>query len=420
MNELKNQERGNYWIRREIEIGEGQSDYAKKLKEIWIGGSDAFLDMKFRNKEALKYAKKYFKEAVLYEVTEIAFVLALRLSKFYAYRGSRNEMLEIQKQVKKYQSLINIETNVDFFLTDVDKDIVHRLSNKKVLDKIDNYIEEVNKYLLEFDSLNLILGAYSLMIRQAQLRNNKNEIISLSNQAMEIIEKKDFDPPHVAYLIFEFPKILINIENKNFDAAMNIITGLYEKISIRSVNWNTIHSSEVLLNFRTLNFEKVKQLLSKVNRKNDTIFRERNKIYGAYASLFTSHHFPLGKFTGELLEHSKDREGHRANIIIVHLLHLLKYRRYGKYIDKVEAVKKFVQLYLKSNDIKFIRVRSFIKCLILAAHPRVGFNSAAWLRRTNVHLQKIQSNPRIETNQLLEQEIIDFEYLYSHVSSILK
>lgn len=421
MNNLENNSlQFTTWMRQEVEISKKQSNYAFKLVDIWKKGTSAYLNMKLRNPGAVEDTKRVLRLAMKYEITEVAFLLSMRLMKYYALRSSKAKMIQIQNVVKEKQDLLNAETQVEFYLTDIDKDISHKISNDKILKRLESYIQETESFLHKFNSLNFLLNAYTLKIRKAQIENDKNSIVSISNEVMERLIHKDYDLPHVVYYLFEFPLISIHIENKNYEEAERIINSLYEKLDNKSLNWMAVQSMDILLNFRRLDFEKVCDILDRAKKYDNDINRERNKIFGAFVSFFTDRSFPLGKFKGELIEHNKDRQGYRVTIIILHLLHLLKYRKYGAYIDKVEAIEKYMQRYLKSTSKKTIRSRYFLKCLMLAAHKRVNFNKQAFQRRTEELYLKIKSTPPYETKQLLEQEPIDFEYLYFVVKGMLK
>ena len=404
----------------DIIMEEEQSEYVNRFTNIWKLGTIANMNLMLRNKGASTQAERILKQSLKYDLTEVAFFLAKRLMKYYPYRGRKIDTIRLQKIVQSTQSLLNIETKLEYWLMDIDKDIINRLSNDSILEKLDNYIEEIDSFLYQFDSLSFLLASYTLKIRKAQLENNYNQIIALSNEATVRLEDKVYALPYVVFSLFHFPLISIYIEQKNMEEAEQIIKKLYTQLKPKSVNWFAVHSLEIILNFRKLNFERVEELLGMVKRYDNDINRERNKIYGAYVSLFTTRRFTLGKFTGELVKHDKDKKGHRVNIIIVHLLHLLQYKKYGIYIDKVEAIQKYMQRYLKSTSPKILRGRYFIKCLLLAAHNRVNFNRNAWLRRTEKLLDKIKTTPKSETNQLLEQEPIDYEYLYDYVKERLK
>lgn len=421
MNSLQNLNRNVHsLLQNEVEVSVGQSSYAKVLVDIWKLGVNANLNLILRNENACQESERILKQALKFDITEVVYFLSKQLMKFYPTQGKKVETSRIQNLVLSTQELLNAETTVEFFLSDIDKEIINKLSNERVLLKLNHYINETDCLLEKNNSLNFICYAYALKLRKAQLENDQTQICFLSNKAISSLEKKPFELPHVVYLLFRFPLISIYIENQQFDKAEKLIKYLYTKLDKKSINWFAIYSSEILLNFRKLNFENVCTLLNMVKRHDNDINRERNKMYGAYVSLFTQRQFTLGKFKGELMIHDKDRQGHRVNIIIVHLLHLLKYKRYGLYIDKVEAIEKYMQRYLKSTSTKLLRSRYFLKCLLLTAHSRVNFNSIAWQRKTEKLFKKLQSTSRQQTNQLLEQEPVDFEYLYFYVKGLLK
>lgn len=401
-------------------FGTGQSEYVYNVESIWKAGTMANLNLIARNEDAFRDAEKVLKKALFYDVTEVTLFLSRQLSRYYPHRGTKSDINRIQKIVSDTQAQFNIEAQLEVYLSNVDIDSRHKLSNQKILSKLEEYLQEIDKVIHEFDSLSFLLNAYTLKMRKAQFLNDKSEIMKIGNEAMARLEAKPYSLPNVVYLLFEFPLVCIYIQNKEYDKAERIIENLYDRLNQKSVNWYAVHSMDILLNFRRLNFEKVKVLLEQVKRHENDVNRERNKMYAAYVSLFTERSFPLGKFKDELYEHRKDRQGHRVNIIIVHLLHMLKYKRYGQFIDKVEGIKKYMQRYLKSKNKNMIRSRYFLECLMMAAHNRVNFEKIPFQRWTDELYNKLKATPETETDQVLEQEIIDFEYLYFFVEGMSK
>lgn len=415
---LKNELRYRNVFEGQLIDTDGQSEYALKMVQLWKEGTTAYLNLKLRNPNAAANATKVLQSAMRFDLTKIVLFLSEELMKFYPYQGNKAQTDYFQDIFNQYQLIFQAEYEAETALIDIDKRILKKLSNRRIAPLLDQYIQSIDQKLHEFHSLNFLLNAYKLKLRQAQLDKNNQAILDICEEAMGRLRQKKFKLPFVVDVLFTHPFIPIYIENSEFHLAEKIIEGLYSKIKKGTVNWFVPHSYDVILNFRKLDFEKVGKLLDQFKRYNNEVHQERYIMYYAFLSLFSKREFRLGKFTNQVFQYSKDKEGYKVTIIIIQLLHLLKYKKYGLFIDRKEAIERFMYRYLKSTSSSSLRSRYFLK--VLLSIPEANFNQVAFERKTKSLLAKIKNTPIQSTQQLLEQEPLNYEYLYFFIKSLLK
>lgn len=78
-------------------------------------------------------------------------------------------------------------------------------------------------------------------------------------------------------------------------------------------------------------------------------FQEQWRILEAYAALFSSRKFKIGKFINEVPLFNKDKAGANAAIIIVQMLHYIKDGRTSDYIERCAALERYTSRYLKGK-----------------------------------------------------------------------
>lgn len=401
-----------------VEVKREQSNYARRMVHLWQKCTADLLNLKLRNLNAAESAIKTIQSAIKYDLSDIVLLLSKRLMMYYPYRGDKKSADKYTQLVTEYLDIVNAETKAETYLSQIDTIIVKRLSNKIVLEELNKLVKDIDTILYDYHSLNFIIHAYKLKLRKAQLEGNIDLIVELSHEAMARLKQKPFKLPHVVHVFFSHSLIPIHIEKQEYEEAARLIQESYTKIKKGTVNWFVIHSFDVILRFQMLDFEQVTKLLNQFKRYDNDIHRNRYQLYEGYLSLFSKRKFKLGKFTNDLFEFSKDRQGYRVNIIIIQMLHLLKYKKYGQYIDRVEAIQQHMYRYLSSTDPKILRNRYFIKILLLL--PDCDFNRIAFERKSADLYKKLKNTPREVTKQLLEQEPINYNYLFIQLKQFLK
>ena len=78
-------------------------------------------------------------------------------------------------------------------------------------------------------------------------------------------------------------------------------------------------------------------------------FQEQWKILEAYAALFSSRKFKIGRFINEVPIFNKDKAGANAAIIVVQMLHYIKDGRTNDYIERCAALERYTSRYLKGK-----------------------------------------------------------------------
>lgn len=118
--------------------------------------------------------------------------------------------------------------------------------------------------------------------------------------------------------------------------------------------------------------------------------------------------FRLGRFLNELPLLAQDKTGMNVSILILQFLLLLSQKKYNRIIDRMEAMAKYNNRYLRGA--KHSRFHIFLKMLLEI--PRNNFHKEAVLRKTKSLQQKLVREGKRDKLSTAELEILPLEHLW--------
>jgi len=124
----------------------------------------------------------------------------------------------------------------------------------------------------------------------------------------------------------------------------------------------------------------------------------------------------IQKFLNEVPIYSRDKSGTNIPILIIQILLLLLYQRYNEVIDRMEALEKYAQRYLRQPAT--LRSYYFIKMLLKI--PVADFHRAGAIRKATPFRKKLDATPLNVTRQAYVTEIIPYELLWDFAMDSLQ
>jgi hypothetical protein len=124
----------------------------------------------------------------------------------------------------------------------------------------------------------------------------------------------------------------------------------------------------------------------------------------------------IQKFLNEVPIYSRDKSGTNIPILIIQILLLLLYQRYNEVIDRMEALEKYAQRYLRQPAT--LRSYYFIKMLLKI--PVADFHRAGAIRKAAPFRKKLDATPLNVTRQAYVTEIIPYERLWDFAMDSLQ
>jgi hypothetical protein len=122
--------------------------------------------------------------------------------------------------------------------------------------------------------------------------------------------------------------------------------------------------------------------------------------------------FRQAKFFNTVPLLNKDKSGMNVSIVIIEFILHLTQGKFDKITDKYEGLIKYSYRYLR--DIESLRSYSFIRLLLLI--PNCAYNWKTIAKRSELMLEKLSSQPNIESSIKLGAEIIPYDVLWKLIN----
>lgn len=264
------------------------------------------------------------------------------------------------------------------------------------------------------NSLDVSYFAFFIILYNEYINHNYTKIVKTVDQALEsfpvIGTEKEF-----AFLINQVPAL---VALKQYNKARKAIRRAQPLVPQSSFNWSVALFYRLVLCFHEQRYQEAYDIYKAANKGTKVEYGVMNEQWSIIKGFikflikceqiepYVREQFRLGKFLNETPIFSKDKAGHNVNILIVQFLFLLQNKRYGIIIDKLEAMRQYVQRYLNTKSL--LRVKYFVKLLLLL--PTCNFHKEAFLRKST-SLRKKLANTQLYITHNPDIEIIPYEDL---------
>lgn len=384
---------------------------------------------------ATAIAQRILNKAIRYDFLNLVHAIALYLRNHYALRErDKSRFLYYDELYQRYRE------EEDW------NNLAHKYYMSLILDHaLDSVVAnpqiqiDAQAYLQELLPLKSRIGNVKFHYYLFQIELLGKMGVFLYEEAKEVCTRAiDFlKKSNVQYsggiLNFQLNKLVCHIQLREFDQGEKTARACNELVEQGTFNWFKTQEYLFLLSFHTGNYQSAYQsyylVVNNPRYKTYAVLHETwalHKMYLHFLYLlgkvmprnddksFTA--VRLGKFLNEVPSFAKDKQGMNIPVLIIQMAFLILQRNYDLATERIEAVNKYCDRYLKTNSPNF-RSNCFIKMLLQIA--KSNFHPAGAQRRAQPYLKQMNSIAINFNNQAHEIEILPFEDFWELILSTL-
>lgn len=282
---------------------------------------------------------------------------------------------------------------------------------------------QIEPALQQNDSHRLLLSGSLIHLIHLSSENRYHEVIEACKQTLSRWDNKPYatSKPYQLvqhYLLQAYTKI------QEYDEASAAAQNRGVDFQAGSINWYLHNEQLFLLYMHTARYQEALEVYQEVSshssfRESKTSIREVWMVFEAYLSFLYKvglletdneilRDFKLRRFINDTLYLSQQKHRMNIPILVIQLLFLIVDKQYREVTDKIDAIKKYCDRYVKRRDA--VRSNSFIKMLLEL--PNARYHRAAVERKTERYLQRLQGEPIRESQQQLTVEVMPYEQVW--------
>lgn len=372
--------------------------------------------------------EKLLKNALHFEFTELA-INALRMQRLHygATEGDTRRLEQINQQIAELETLWHRENQAEALYTQLTAAFVNNKATKtQVADMARSCFEQIAPWLAESNAFKLQLLGRLIEMTIYTAVNDYARTAQLCEQAITFFLQKPYDSG-LPLQVFYYQLVVCYVQLREHEKGQALMDAYGHVFEEGSFNWFKMQELLFLLAMHTAHYTKGQQLCQQILKHPKLNIQPANiqemwKIYEAFSYLTErmgltmpeakpGAKFRLNKFLNEIPTYSRDKRGMNIPVLIIQILYLLLEQEYDKVIDRIEAIEKYCNRYLKRSET--FRSNVFIKMLIQI--PQASFHKEAVIRKTEKLLALLKSKPLEIANQTHEIEIIPYEDLWNMV-----
>ena len=378
-------------------------------------------------KSSLYISKKILKHAIKYEFTEMVLDLARVLRLNYGTRQNDfKNFLEYKLLYETYEKLYLIENRAELLYTELIVEYNKKSKKENLHQQALNAYNDLEQSLKDHNSYRLHLYAGMIRIMISSFVDDYQNTLKACEHMIQHFLNKPYQA-NTPLLIAYYQELACYCQMGMFEKGQQAAENCLKLIDEGSVNWFKYYELYFILAMYTDQYEKALQLHRKVTSHKRFSFlhssvKEIWTIYEAYLHYLYEigllkdvrnrfSKFKLGRFLNSTPIYSKDKQGMNVSILIIQIVFLIWQKKYGKVFDKLEAVKKYNNRYLRSES----TIRSYYFIKMLTKVPMGNFHKQAVVRKTEGVYQQLKATSLKSVNQVQKIEIIPYEKLWSFI-----
>ena len=411
-----------------------EDDYYQCWKE-WAACK--VLIQKSARKTATKLAEKTLKKCLKHDFFELIISISIFLRNHYALMEKNKDRFEYYDQLydfaKREQKYTNLAHKYYMKLI-LDYAIGSVTIDPKINDDAETYYNELIKLKGETDNFKVhyflfqiqLLGAMGVFDYK-RARNICSDAISFFQQSKGF----DFEGGMRNILL---NKLVCHIQLKEFEEGKQTAIECSNYVSEGAFNWFKTNEYFFMLSFHTGNYQDAYEIyytiINHSRYKNYKVLHETWFLYQIYLHFLflvgeitpfekdkSFNKIRLGKFLNDVPSFSKDKRGMNIPVLIAQMAFLILQRKYDAATDRIDALNKYCDRYLKSQNPNF-RCNCFIKMLVQI--PISGFHKAGVKRRAQRYREKLKAVDINFNNQAHEIEILPFDVMWELIINNLQ
>ncbi len=379
---------------------------------------------------AVEQLEIMLRHAEHFEFTELAMSAAFHLRHYYGIlMGDVEKYRYYRRLYRQYQALWSLENEAEELYGDITSLMAAtRASQQDIALTAQSYTQRIEPHLRIHTSFRLHLNGRLLQMLAYSSRNDYHTVANLCEDALSFFRSKPYQS-QLPLQIFYYQLVVCCVQLRNFGRGQQVLREHGHLYLPGTINWYKVQELYFLLATHTQHYDEAFDTCATVLQNAELAqqppyIREAWKIYEAYAQLLAHARradripnptFRIGKFLNEVPTFSKDLRGKNIPILIAQLLFYIQQKRYDAAIDRVEALRKYTDRYVRKNE-RF-RSNCFLKMLVQI--PQVAFHREAAARKAEPYLKRLAQVPVEVANQPYEVEIIPYEDLWEMTLDLL-
>lgn len=391
------------------------------------------LTSKGLKKSGIEMLEDVLKQSIFFDFTDLAINSLAPLRLYYGTIVGNMEQYKIYKDLyAKYQEVWIVENMAEDAYTDLVSNFVKSKASKPMLsEKALEYYLLLKPHLNKYDSFKLHLCGRLVETMVHSSRNDFKATALVCEKAIDFFTKKPFES-YLPLQTFYYQLVVCHLQLKEFDKGYAAIQKCQPAFEAGTFNWLKLKELCFLLAMHTKHYDRAYAVCESVQKdlesaKQLTHIVEMWKIYEAYVQYLAqigkvktasaaSKKFKLHKFLNEIPVFSKDKQGMNIPILIVQILFTLANRNFKNSMDRIEAIEKYCNRYLRQTDT--FRSNCIIKALLQL--PAANFHPEAVQRKAKKYIDLLQQHQVSDSFQNHEIEIIPYEDLWEMILDTIK
>ncbi|MEZ5042057.1 MAG: hypothetical protein R2828_19325 [Saprospiraceae bacterium] len=374
---------------------------------------------------AIDLAEKSLTTALFYEFTEEAYYLARRLRAHYAsHCGQREKFQYYHTITQQQQEFLEAESLGQGYKNDlVTLYIADKSTKDFVYHVVNGYLDNLQRKALPGITCNYYYYLSFLKVAKHMSINDYAMAGRVCKEAIETLNSYRF-LNYKWILLLSLQYIACCIQTKNYEEGKATILYCQTLFFKTTYNWFKINELYFMLCTHTKNYDKALEIFEEtVGNQHFAAqpksLREPWKIYEAWlyfltkssaittadSSKNTELDFRINKYLNEVPIFSKDKRGLNIPILISQIMLLLLQKKYDVILDKIEAIAKYKDRYIRKED--NFRSNMFIRMLLEI--PNGYFKRTQVAQRAGKYKLQLEAMPLDIANQSRDLEIVPYE-----------
>ena len=386
-------------------------------------------------KTAISLAKKILKTAIPWRFSEMVISAGRALRSYHASKsGDRKEFEKYNQLVLDFQELYNAELLVESMYNDIISYYVTDKSTKSfIYDLADQYLQRISQLDPKIKSARFYYQRAMLEIAKHMSINDYQTTVRLCQNALDNLFSLDYKDDK-AIVTISYQLIACCIQLKKYEEGKEKIDIILSIQDPATFNWFKAYELYLNLCFHTKEYDMAAEIYYKISKHKKFKFlpdsvKEIWNIYQAWLYLLskTNHiqsehlknmptsRFRASRFVNDMNLFSKDKKGLNIPILVIYILLLLEQKKYDLLIERVEALSKYVDRYIKRSE----NQRSNFMLRMLLEISKNDFQIHLIQSKTEKYLEQMSQTPIDLSNQSHEIEILPYEITWELALEIL-
>lgn len=391
---------------------------------------------KSARKTAINLAEKIIKKGIEFDFFDLIISISILLRMHYALREKNQERFTYYDELYEYYSKQEEYKNLAhkyYMKLILDHTAFSVTSNPKIEEDARRYYQELAPLKARTDSTKFHYYLYHIQLLGTMGVFDYMEAKKICTEAITFLRKSKTDFKG-GIRNFSLNKLVCHIQLKEFEEGKATALECRDLITEGAFNWFKTNEYFFMLSFHTGNYQEAYEIYYTITtHPRFTVFKILHETWSLYRMYlhflyllqqFTP--FPdddsfdtirLGKFINEVPSFAKDKHGMNIPVLVAQMAFLILQRNYDAAAERIDALNKYCDRYLKTNHPNF-RCNCFIKMLLQI--PISGFHRAGVERRAKRYLDKMQEIEINFNNQAHEVEVLPFETMWQFILDALQ